>query len=107
MLAVFGRWIAGKWASAAASNYLAIIGVVLASVLIIYVQQLRLHKAKCKADQASIQRYSKLADRLAIELEKDRDAIIKSLENSTSPCLDMSVSRMLGNKTPSGTLQDD
>ena len=88
-------WIIGKWATAAASNWLLVIGVTLVSVSLIYVQQLRVTVAKCKSVERAQERYDALADRLAIELERDRDAVIKSIENGNNPCLDTTIDELL------------
>ena len=88
-------WIIGKWATAAASNWLLVIGVTLVSVSLIYVQQLRVTVAKCKSIERAQERYDVLADRLAIELERDRDAVIKSIENGNNPCLDATIIELL------------
>ena len=95
MLSKLSFWFAKKWASKAASN---IMLAILASVLVSgvwYVQGLRIKVAKCKATQVQAERYDQLADRLAQELNKDRDAVIKILESGDNPCLDLRVDELL------------
>ena len=97
------RWVAVRWATAAASNWLVIIIVSLVSIGLIYVQQLRVTVAKCRAHDKSALRYEALADQLADQLENDRDAAIKAIREADSPCLDANVLDLLrGSPAPGG-----
>ena len=83
------------YASKAASTWLLILCITVASAAAIYVQQLRVTVAKCKANQEQALRYESIAQRLAKELEIDRDAAVERIENATDDCLDRSVDDLL------------
>ena len=87
--------IVAWYASKTASTWLLILCITVASAGAIYVQQLRVTVAKCRANQEQAQRFESLADRLAKELEGDRDAAIEKIENAFDDCLDRSVDDLL------------
>ena len=95
------RWLVTRYATAAASNWLVIIIVSLVSIGLIYVQQLRVTVAKCRAHDKSAERYEALADQLADQLENKRDAAIDAIRKADNPCLDADVFDLLrGSATP-------
>ena len=77
------------------STYLLIGGIALVSGLLVRDFAMQATIAKCRTNQEQAQRFESLADRLAQELEIDRDAAVEKIENATDDCLDRSVDELL------------
>lgn len=108
MIARLATWFAGRWASAAASNYLAIILVASIGIAGVYVQQLRVRAAECQASQEIMERYERLVERLEEQRNDDRDDAIEELEAAVSVCLDALVSDLLrGNSVEGERVPED
>ena len=79
------------------STYLLIGGIALVSGLLVRDFAMQATIAKCRTNQEQAQRFESLADRLAQELEIDRDVAIAQIESASDDCLDRSVDELLLN----------
>lgn len=94
--------LAGWWASKAASNWLiaALAAVVVSGVW--YIKDLQVKAAACETATETVERYERLADRLALELEKDRDDRIESIAGAQHECLDRTIDSLLNDDEVEG-----
>ena len=78
------KWIATRWATAAVSNWLVIVGITAVASLMLYIQQLRVDAARCKGQQDVAAQLESLRSQLIERTRQDRKEALDELSQIPS-----------------------